>query len=73
MKEQSHSSALYLDVIVNGAFYRQLRYDGKPHKDIIAVKMTDVYDSEPLNEFVLEKLPSLKNREFSIYPTEQRV
>jgi hypothetical protein len=64
---------ILLDILVDGSYYTQLRYHGKPYKDIIDGRVTEVYDGDKLKDFVLNMLPSLKNREFSIYPTEQSV
>lgn len=55
---------ILLDIMLDGRFYRQLRYFGFSE---------DVYDSREISKFVLEKCPSLRGKNYNIKIAEQQV
>lgn len=56
--------AIYLDIMVNGYFHTQLTYR---HCTIFKINMDEIH------QFVLAKLPYLKNKDFKIEFSENLV
>ena len=48
---------VFLDIMVNGKFYKQLTY---------YYRKLFIIDADEVKAFVLQKLPTLKNKEFTI-------
>lgn len=53
---------LLLDIMVDGRFYTQLRYNGHPFPKLIDGEVVPVYDRKDIERFVIEKRPSLKGK-----------
>lgn len=62
---------IYLDIMVNDLFYRQIRYDLAPRKEIVDGRVMDVDNMDDMENYVREKFPWLKR--FTIYPTTNRI
>lgn len=57
MATTKQKDVLYVDVMVNGYFYTQVKY---PHWHLFEVNTQDVLD------YVLKRYPSLKNKKFNL-------
>ena len=55
---------VYLDIMVNGKFYKQLTYN---YSELFII------DADEVKAFVLKKLPTLKNKEFIIKFTNNKI
>ena len=55
---------VYLDIMVNGKFYKQLTYN---YSELFII------DADDVKAFVLKKLPTLKNKEFTIKFTQNKI
>lgn len=55
---------VYIDIMLNGLFYRQIAYKYCPLFPI---------DEKEINEFVLKKCPTLKGKNFSVQLTDNRI
>ena len=55
-----------LDVMLNGRFICQLKYEGMPFPELIDGKVVPVYDTEDMERFVFEKRPSLRGKDIRI-------
>ena len=55
---------VYLDIMVNGKFYKQLTYN---------YSKLFIIDADEVKTFVLQKLPTLKNKEFTIKFTTNKI
>ena len=55
---------VYLDIMVNGKFYKQLTY---------YYSKIFIIDADEVKAFVLQKLPTLKNKEFTIKFTNNKI
>ena len=64
---------LLLDVMLNDSFVCQLEYDRKGILEITDKKVKEYYDYNVLEEFVLEKRPTLKNKPFIVLQSKQKV
>ena len=53
---------LYIDIMLNGSFYSQLKIADKPE-----------YDNDEIEALVLSKYPSLKCKSYSIEFSNQKV
>ena len=62
-----------LDIMFNGRFICQLRYDGMPFPEMIDGKVVPVYDSKDLERFVYEKRPSLRGKDIRIEFSNNKV
>lgn len=49
-----------LDIMVNGRFYTQLRYTKRGFPKMIDGEIVEMHNVKDIEEFVHEKLPSLK-------------
>ena len=61
-----------LDIMLNGKFICQLKYDGMPFPELINGKIVPVYDTEDLEKFVFEKRPSLRGKDIRIEFSNQK-
>lgn len=64
---------MLLDIMLDGVYKGQLKYDKRGFPQLINGKVTEVYDYEDLEKFVAEQRPSLKGKPFVVVPTKQRV
>ena len=55
---------VYLDIMVNGKFYKQLTYN---------YSKLFIIDADEVKAFVLQKLATLKNKEFTIKFTNNKI
>ena len=55
---------VFLDIMVNGKFYQQLTYN---YSELFII------DADEVKAFVLKKLPTLKNKEFTIKFTNNKI
>ena len=55
---------VYLDIMVNGMFYKQLTYY---YSELFII------DADEVKAFVLKKLPTLKNKDFTIKFTKNKI
>ena len=55
---------VYLDIMVNGKFYKQLTYN---------YSKLFIIDADEVKAFVLQKLPTLMNKEFTIKFTTNKI
>ena len=55
---------VYLDIMINGKFYKQLTYN---YSELFII------DADDVKAFVLKKLPTLKNKEFTIKFTKNKI
>lgn len=63
---------ILLDIMLNGRFICQLKYDGMPFPEMIDGKVVPVYDSDDLEKFVFEKRPSLRGKDIRIEFSSQK-
>ena len=63
---------ILLDVMLNGRFVCQLKYDGMPFPEMINGKVVPVYDTEDMERFVFEKRPSLRGKDIKIEFSNQK-
>lgn len=64
MKVTQDTATVYLDIMLNGKFVKQLPYRYCP---------LFVIDSEDVKEYVEERMPSMKGRNYIINFSNQRV
>ena len=62
-----------LDIMLNGRFICQLKYEGMPFPERIDGKIVPVYDAEDMARFVFEKRPSLKGKDIRIEFAKNKV
>ena len=63
---------ILLDIMLNGRFICQLKYEGMPFPELINGKVVPVYDSEDMERFVFEKRPSLRGKDIRIEFSNQK-
>jgi hypothetical protein len=61
-----------IDIMENGRFICQLKYDGMPFPEMIDGEIIPVYDSEDMERFVYEKRPSLRGKDIRIEFSNQK-
>ena len=64
---------LLLDVILNGRFKCQLKYERSGFPLILDGEIIESYNAEDLREFVERERPSLKGKDFKIEFSNQKV
>lgn len=65
---------IYIDVILNGKFQRQLRYEGNYHlEEDLNGNIIRCFSEKDIKEFVDKKLPSLKGKNYNVDFTLQRI
>lgn len=64
---------LLLEVMLNGSFICQLEYNRKGTIETTDKGVEEYYLYKDLEEFVLEKRPTLKNKPFKIVGSNQKV
>jgi hypothetical protein len=57
---------LLLDVMLNGRFVCQLKYEGMTFHEMIDGKVVPVYDADDMKRFVYEQRPSLRGKDIKI-------
>ena len=57
-------ATVYLDIMIQGKFYKQLAYN---YSELFII------DADEVKAFVLKKLPTLKNKEFTIKFTNNKI
>lgn len=67
------NNVIWLDIMVEGHHRGQLKYTKRGFPKVVDGKVTETYDYNDLVDFVLEKRPSLKDKDFIVLPSEQRV
>ena len=63
---------ILLDIMLNGRFICQLKYEGMPFPELIDGKVVPVYDTEDMARFVFEKRPSLRGKDIKIEFSSQK-
>ena len=64
---------ILLDIMKDGRFVCQLRYDKHGIPELIDGEIKEVYDARELEEFVYEQRPSLRNKNIRIEFATQKV
>ncbi len=62
-----------LDVMVGGRFYKQLRYFKHGRPKMVDGKIIEVHDLDEIKAWVLERLPSIANKNYEIGFSQQKV
>ena len=57
-------ATVYLDIMIQDKFYKQLAYN---YSELFII------DADEVKAFVLQKLPTLKNKEFTIKFTNNKI
>lgn len=55
-----------LDVLIDGRFYTQVRYDKRGYPMLVDGEIIEVHKEEDLYKFAEEKLPSLKGKNYQL-------
>ena len=63
---------ILLDVMLNGRFICQLKYDGSPFPTMVNGEVKPVYDSEDIRKFVYNQRPSLRGKDIRIEFSNQK-
>ncbi len=64
---------MFIDVMLKGRFACQLRYSGRPFPLLLNGKVQAAYDFTDIRQFVEEKRPSIKDKDFRIAISNQQV
>jgi hypothetical protein len=56
------NNEVLLDIMIDGRFYTQLRYTKRGFPQMVDGVITEVHKSKDIEDFVFEKLPSLKGK-----------
>ena len=64
---------LLVDVMVNGSFYTQVTYTKRGRPRMVDGKIVEEHDPDEVKQFVLDTLPSIRNKDFSLAFSNQRV
>ena len=64
---------IYIDVMLNGHFERQLKYEGNYHLDDIDGRIVKCITDKDMREFVDRKCPLLAGKSYNVEFTTQRV
>lgn len=68
------NNEVLLDIMIDGRFYTQLRYTKRGFPQMIDGVITEVHNSKDIEDFVFEKLHSLKGKKnVSIGFAQQKV
>ena len=67
------SPTLLIDIMMNGRYKGQLKYYKHGRPDFIDGRIIEVFDAEELKQFVEEKRPSLKGKDYKIKFSNQKV
>lgn len=67
------SNKVLIDVMIDGRFYTQVRYDKHGWPEIIDGKIHEVRRDSDMEKFVLDKLPSLKGKDYRLRIADQIV
>lgn len=62
-----------LDIILEGRYYRQLRYTKRGFPMLVDGEVLETYEAKDIKDFVEEQLPSLVGRNYKIEFAKQRV
>jgi hypothetical protein len=68
-----NSPTLLFDIMMGDTYKGQLKYYGHGKPDLIDGKIIEVFDSEELKQFIEEKRPSLKGKDYRIEFSNQKV
>ena len=63
---------ILLDIMLNGKFVCQLKYDGEQHPEILDGRVVYMFDGNDIERFVYEKRPSFVNRDIRIRLSDQK-
>ena len=64
---------LLLDVMLNGRFVCQLKYNKRGLPDMVNGEIVEVHNQQEIKDFVFEKRPSLRGKDISIEFASQKV
>ena len=64
---------VYIDVMLNGAFIRQMRYDGNYHLEEIDGEIKECISEKDMRDFVESRCSWLAGKPFNVEFTTQRI
>ena len=73
MAKKKERKPLLLDIMLNGRFVCQLKYNKRGLPDMVNGEIVEVHNSKDLEAFVLEQRPSLRGKDIKIEFASQKV
>ena len=64
---------IILDIIKDGRFYKQLKYTKRGFPQMLDGKIVEAHDADDIRKFVEDSLPSLKDKDYNISFTNQKL